>query len=78
MNRRREFLTLLGGAVVRPIQVVGFLNARMAESCQHLVAAFPARFGTRRLGVIYDTANLGRGHLPAIQSALSPGMRLVP
>jgi putative tryptophan/tyrosine transport system substrate-binding protein len=33
---------------------------------------------TARMGVLYDTANLGRGHVPAVQSALSPGMQLLP
>jgi putative ABC transport system substrate-binding protein len=33
---------------------------------------------TVRIGVLYDTANLARSHLPAIESALSPGMQLLP
>jgi putative tryptophan/tyrosine transport system substrate-binding protein len=33
---------------------------------------------TVHIGVIYETVNSGQGHLPAIETALSPGMRSVP
>src|SRR5262249_11107170 len=33
---------------------------------------------TIRIGVIYESVNSGRGHLPAIENALSPGMQSLP
>src|SRR5262249_30128600 len=55
--RRREFVTLLGGAVVWPfgvnaqqaLPVVGFLSSRSPEESAHLVEAFRVN---RRVSVI--------------------------
>jgi hypothetical protein len=64
MMRRREFITLLGGAVVWPFAVnaqqsppvVGFLSSRSPEESAHLVEAF--RGGLKDGGFIADSVSL--------------------
>jgi len=64
MIRRREFMTLLGGASAWPLAasaqqavlpVIGFLNSRSPDDSAHLVAAF--RQGLRETGH-FEGANL--------------------
>src|SRR5260370_9655789 len=82
--KRREFITLLGGAVVWPfgvnaqqsLPVVGFLSSRSSEESAHLVEAF--RGGLKDGGFIegqsvsleFRWARGDYGRLPALAAQL--------
>jgi len=61
--KRRAFITLLGGAAVRPlvahaqseVPVIGFLSSLSSDYARHLVAAF--RQGVTEAGFAMDTAS---------------------
>ena len=82
--RRREFITLLGGAAAwpvaamaqPPVPVVGFLNVGSANPSAHLVAAFRQALNDagynegRNITVEYRWADGSYDRLPALASDL--------
>src|SRR5262249_56079355 len=82
--RRRDFITLLGGAALSPLaaraqpqmQVIGLLNGRSSLTTAQVVAAFrqglaDAGFAEgRNLAIVHRWADADAAKLPALAAAL--------